>query len=244
MLTTESPVDPMLDALRQSWLKHWPEALAIWSRFTKLSDPRWCLSPTDEKEHGLTGSFAMIRLTDQAVVISLPRVLGHHVEGYGLEVMAHEIGHHIYCPGSLLDHGRMIARMRRGLPTKEKLAPMVANLYADLLINDRLQREGGLDMAGVYKAIGSDSASRLWTFYMRIYEILWSLPRGTLAAVKTEDELEGDAQLGARLIRSYARDWLYGAGRFAALCLPYLLEDEEGLRKSLESWLDCEQAGS
>ena len=29
--------------------------------------------------------------------------------------------------------------------------------------------------------------------------------------------------LGARLIRSYARDWLDGSGKFAALCLPYLL---------------------
>jgi hypothetical protein len=243
MVTTEAPADPTLDTLRQSWLRHWPQALAIWSRFTKLSEPRWCLSQADEKEQGLTDSFAMIRLTDQAVVISLPGILGHHVERFGLEVMAHEIGHHVYCPSNLLDHGRMIARMRHGLPTKERLAPMVANLYADLLINDRLQREAGLDMAGVYKAIGTGPASRLWTLYMRIYEILWSLPRGTLAVAKAEDELEGDAQLGARLIRSYARDWLYGAGKFAALCLPYLLEDEEEVRKSLKGWLDCEQAG-
>ncbi len=39
--------------------------------------------------------------------------------------------------------------------------------------------------------------------------------------------MEGDAWLGARVIRVYARDWLHAAGRFAALVLPYLAEDAE-----------------
>src|SRR4029079_12233524 len=38
---------------------------------------------------------------------------------------------------------------------------------------------------------------------------------------------EGDALLGARLVRSYARDFVEGSGRFAALLLPYLLEDKK-----------------
>ena len=52
--------------------------------------------------------------------------------------------------------------------------------------------------------------------------IEWQLLRGS----ERDLELEGDAYLGARLIRSYAREWLDGSGRFAALCLPYLQEDD------------------
>ena len=58
----------------------------------------------------------------------------------------------------------------------------------------------------------------MWSFYMRTYEILWSLERESLAGVATlEPQIEADAQLAARLVRHYARDWLPGAGRYAAL---------------------------
>ena len=215
-----------LDTLREQWQAAWPEALAIWSRFTRLSDPRWCFTTTDEKREHLTGSFAMIRLDDQAVVISLRQVTEAGIEAFPREVLAHEIGHHVYVPSSLLDHGRMLARIRRGLPDREMFAPLIANLYADLLINDRLQRQAGLDIAGVYKAIRVPEQRPLWKLYMRTYEILWSLPRGTLAEPPLEPALEADAGLAARVVRSFARDWLEGAGRFAVLCLTYLLEDK------------------
>ena len=59
------------DALRQSWEEQWEAALAAWSKFTKLSAPRWCVTLDDEKRERLTSSFAMIRLDDHAVVIGL-----------------------------------------------------------------------------------------------------------------------------------------------------------------------------
>jgi hypothetical protein len=225
--SSPAPAAPRhLIALRDRWSEAWPTALALWSRFTKLSEPRWCLSADDAKREGLSGSFAMIRLTDQAVLIGLDHIAEKRLDAFAVEVLAHEIGHHVYCPGNLLDHGRMLARMRRGLPTLEHLAPLVANLYADLLINDRLQRVAGRNISGVYAALGDKSSDRLWTFYMRIYEILWAIPRGTLAGGKIDARMEGDAQLGARLIRSYSEDWLAGAGRFAALILEYLRKDQ------------------
>src|SRR5262249_34696013 len=156
-----------------------------------LSEPRWCFTPADEKLQGLTDSFAMIRLSDQAVVISLRQIRERNLEGFAREIMAHEIGHHVYCPANLLDHGRMLARMRRAFPTKEHLAPLVATLYADLFINDRLQRGANLDMAGVYKALAGPSKDGLWTLYMRIDEILWSLPKGTLTTGAIPDTVEG-----------------------------------------------------
>jgi hypothetical protein len=203
------------------------------------------LTKAEEKEAELSGSFAMIRLVDHSVVISLRQVAELGLGGFAKEILAHEIGHHVYCPADLTDNARMLARMRVGLPTKEHCAPFISNLYSDLLINDRLQRSAGLDMSGVYVELGSDCRDRLWTLYMRIYELLWKLNRGQLARGKIDGRLNQDSQLGARLIRSYSKDWLDGAGRFAALCLPYLLEDEAArMQKLLAVWCDTRSAGN
>jgi len=233
-----------LEPLRDTWTAAWDPALAAWSKFTRLRPPMLCLTERDALREGLTGSFAMIRLHDQSVVVSLPEVVACGVSGFPVEVLAHEIGHHVLAPATLTDHGRMLARMRWALPTVERHAPMVANLYTDILINDRLQRSAGLRLGDVYRALGAreGSGGAVWTLYTRIYEILWSLPRGSLGGGRTDDRLEGDAWLGARLVRSYARDWLDGSGRFAALLLPHLLEDEKSA-KLIEKLLDTRDAG-
>lgn len=237
---TAAPADDLL----AEWAAQWPAALQVWSRFVQLHAPTWCVTAAEESAAQLSGSFAMIRLVDHSVVISLRQIVDHGLQRFSKEILAHEIGHHVYCPADLTDNARMLARMRIGLPTKEHLAPMVANLYSDLLINDRLQRSAGLDMSGVYLKLGSECRDRLWTLYMRIYELLWKLDRGTLAKGDIDSRLNQDAQLGARLVRSYAKDWLDGSGRFAALCLPYLLEDEETrLQRLLSIWHDTRCAG-
>jgi hypothetical protein len=231
-------------SLRTKWLEAWPSAMAVWSKFTRLRPPNLCLTEVEARQEGLTGSFAMIRLQDQSVVVSLPEVAACHLESYPVEILAHEIGHHILAPATLTDHARMIARMRWALPTMEQHAPMVANLYADLLINDRLQRSAGLRMSDVYRAIAAGgNGGAVWTLYTRIYEILWSLERGSLGGGKTDDRIEGDAWLGARLARSYARDWLDGSGRFAALFLPHLMEDQKSA-KLIEKLLDTKNAAA
>lgn len=235
--------DASLDAIEKAWSSRWEEALALWSRFTKLREPIWCRDAKAERREGLTSSFAMTRFHDHAVVVSLSQVRSHGIEGFPLEVLGHEIGHHVYCPADLNDQARLIARIRRGLPGKERQAGMIANLYADLLINDRLERQAGksLSLDGVYRRLGGGSTDRMWTFYMRIYEILWSLDRGSLAGGSIDRQIDFDAGLGARLVRVYAKDWERGAGRFAALCFPYLEEnDGEGVRIALRGWLDTE----
>ncbi|HSI84842.1 MAG: VWA domain-containing protein [Candidatus Methylacidiphilales bacterium] len=282
----------VLNALRDKWAQDWPRALEVWSRFTQMREPRWCFSEEEEKGESLTGSFAMIRLVDHAVVISIRLVLERRLQDFAVEILAHEIGHHVFCPGDLSDQGRVLGRMRRGLPSRENDAPMIANLYYDLLINDRLQRTSGLNMEGVYVALDkfhrpgaeqkrenaakaaaaskrkkgtppplpphlggspADAPSarnvpdpdKLWTFYMRIYEVLWGRPRGTLAHGLIGPEMEADAVLGARLIRVYASDWVAGSGKFAALCLPYLLDSaKDGSEKAVRGWLDTENAGA
>jgi hypothetical protein len=222
------PLQP--SELAERWLAVWPRALEVWSRFTRLRPPRLCLSSEEAKGEGLTGSFAMIRFSDQAVVVSLPEAISSHVEDLPLEILAHEVGHHVLAPSNLTDHARCLARIRRALPTVEAQAPMVANLYTDLLINDRLQRVAELRMAEVYRRLAPKDPSKLWQLYLRIYELGWSLERGELGAPFDDDRVEGDAILGMRLIRAYAREFVDGAGRFGALLLPYLLEEAEATR--------------
>jgi len=214
-----------LDDLREQWLAEWPRALAAWSRFSKLSSPHLCTSTAAATHQGLTGSFAMIRLQDHAVVIDLERVQRAGLGDYAVEILAHEIGHHIYCPANLEDHARCLVHIRRGLPSVEQYAPMIANLYTDLLINDRLKRSMELRMDEVYQRLPETGSTGLWLMYLRTYEILWSLPRGSLCRHKLDRSIEFDASLGARLVRVYRGDWLRGAGRFAMLCLQYLIDN-------------------
>lgn len=230
--------------LIDSWRAAWPEALAVWSKFTRLRDPSLCASRVEASQQGLSGSFAMIRLLDQSVVVDLPLVTELGLDDYALEVLAHEIGHHILAPGSASDQFRLLARMRRALPTLEQHAPMVANLYTDLLINDRLQRQANLRMADIYRKLQqgrtveacAKGSGGVWTLYMRIYENLWQLEKGELGGAGAENEaderLDTDAWLGARLIRVYANDWMLAAGRFATLLLPYLVDDTDALGPS------------
>jgi hypothetical protein len=218
-----------LDELAATWQARWPEALRAWGRFIVLHDPRLCRSTKQAGAEGLTGSFAMFRLGDRSVVLDLQQVVELGLTELPVEVLAHEVGHHVLCPADLADGGRLLSRMRQALPGLEQHAPMIGNLYADLLINDRLQRSKGLRMAEVYRRLtGKTTAqSSLWTFFMRTCEILWSQRAGTLAPAGVPAATEGDAQLAARLARVYAADWLAGAGGFALLCYRYLNEDSE-----------------
>jgi len=244
---------PVTDPLAP-WQVAWPHALAAWSRYTRLREPQLCTSTVAAAREGLQGSFAMIRLADQRVVIDLEAAAAHGLAGLEVEILAHEIGHHVLAPASVTEHLRLLARMQRALPTLQRLAPMVANLYTDLLINDRLQRQAGLRMAAIYAALAQregPGCGQVWQLYMGICEELWQCPGRLRSAVaenggeESELDLATDAWLGARLVRVYANDWLAGAGRFATLLLPYLVGDAQlpapmrGLMDTLEA---CEGA--
>ncbi|MCA9579710.1 MAG: hypothetical protein KC668_29990, partial [Myxococcales bacterium] len=96
-----------LDALRDAWLEVWPEASTVFSRFTRLRSPIFCFTKEDEQREGLVGSFAMIRLLDLSVVISLRQVRERKLERFAREILAHEVGHHVHAPGNLRDQARL-----------------------------------------------------------------------------------------------------------------------------------------
>jgi hypothetical protein len=218
----------------ERWRAAWPTALAAWSRFTRLHDARLCESRLEAAREGLTGSFAMIRLLDQSVVVDLETTRALGLDDYAVEILAHEIGHHVLAPATATDQFRLVARIRRALPTLERYCALVANLYTDLVINDRLQRQAGLRMADIYRRLAAANATKVepkarasgvWTLYMGIYEHLWQLEAGSLGGPVDDERVRTDAWLGARVIRVYAGDWMTAAGRFASLLLPYLVDD-------------------
>ena len=223
------------EKLLASWREAWPKALECWSRYTRLSEPRWCFTARDLKREGLTGSFAKIRFSDHGIVIGFEKIVEYELEDYAEEILAHEIGHHVFCPGDLIDNARALAQTRLGLPSLEAQAPQILNMYEDLLINDRLFRFHGHRHDQIYQRIAkanSAEPSPLWGLYMGAFEVLWGLERGSLGGGKLKGAADGDARLAARLVRVYGKDWIRGAGGFAALCFPYLLKEK---KKSLSS---------
>lgn len=215
------------DELKEKWNMSWDKALNIWSFYTRLRKPIYVVSDKEKKEYDVDDeSIAFIRLTDLQVIISLENIVKLGLSNYSLEILSHEIGHHIYCPADLTDQGRLIARANRGLYNLNYYAPMVVNLYSDLMINERLFRLNNLRLDEVYSKLNINKGDELWLFYMRIYEILWALPAKSLTKCKISGEMEGDAQLGNRIIRSYSDDWLKGVTQFANLCYSYLVNNK------------------
>ncbi len=230
------------NALKGRWLATWDDAVSLWSPYVQLRPPLLCETDTEAKIEGLTSSFAMIRLTDYSVVISLKQISDLGLQEFPVEILAHEAGHHVYAPADLTDLGRLIARIQGAIPGYEQHAPMIANLYEDLLVNDRLFREHGLRIDEVYRRVKTDNDDKLWNFYMRTYEILWGLPSVSLTAFKPDDESEGDAILASRVIRNFSREWIKGGGEFASICYRYLLESSTP-SKSADIWLDSVEPG-
>ena len=235
-------VDGAMDKLKDQWSAAWNDAVRIWSPYVKLRNPVFCETEKQEKAEGLTSSFAMIRLNDFSVVLSLRQIIKNGLEDFPLEIMAHEAGHHVYCPADLTDLGRMLGRIQSAIPGYTQYASMIGNLYGDLLINDRLFRCHGLRMDKVYIKIKDSTGGRLWNFYMRTCEILWALPEGTLTSGKVETETSGDAILAARIVRNFSREWIKGSGEYAAVCYRYLLESAEPDTK-ISLWMDAVQPG-
>ncbi len=215
----------------------WPRALVSFSPYTRLAPPILCRTPEDEKREGLQGSFAMIRMTDERIVIGLSQIVELALSEHAHAILSHEVGHYVHAPGTLLEHVRLHDRIRRTLPTELRShAGLVANLYTDLLLNDRLQRSKTADIAAVYAALRSEQTSDLWTLYMRAYERLWLLSPNALGPVAT-GAIEADADLVARIVRTFRDAWLEGAPSFALLVAPYL-ESLPKDRAGVAPWMD------
>ncbi|QCB94005.1 hypothetical protein [Cellulomonas shaoxiangyii] len=200
---------PDLDAVADRWRAAWPDALAAWGRASRMHAP---VLHTDDAPD--VGSFAWYDGRRVEVHVDLADAVARGLADHAVAVLAHEVGHHLLSPVDHRTRVRIAARVRAGLVDQDRLVGPVANLWSDLLINDRLQRTGAADLAAVWRALGPP-ADPLMALVLRADEVLWRLPRGTLAGDAAVDE--SAAWLCARLVRVYARDPVGGAGGFASL---------------------------
>ena len=199
-----------MEDVERRWRETWPVALATWGRTSRLHAPVLHTDPC-----GMP-SWAWYSLEDVEVHVDLTVVRERHVEDHALAVLAHEIGHHLLAPVDLASHVRIAARVQIGLVDLDHLVGLVSNLWCDLLINDRLQRQLGVDRAALSAAVGPpDPDDALMLLVLRTNEILWGLDRGALVGEHTAPD--DQALLCARLVRAYSRDPVGGAAGFAAL---------------------------
>ncbi len=206
--------------LAASWGAAWPHALAAWGPSVRMSPPRFVVDGP-----AVAGMFAWFDLADVRVNIDLREVARLGLQDCAVAVLAHEIGHHIMAPADLATTARLTERCRRGLVDHDHRAAEMANLWNDLLINDRLARLSGLDMAAPYRS-GSSTPPAYFAVFLRTCELLWQLPRGELTQVSADQDT--DAALLARHARVFARDPVAGAGGFAALMRKHLADNIVG----------------
>ncbi|GCE77848.1 VWA domain-containing protein [Cellulomonas biazotea] len=215
-----SPADAAaLAEVEARWRSTWPAALGAWGRTTRVHAPVLHTEPC-----GMP-SWAWYSVEDVEVHVDLTVVRERGIEDHALAVLAHEIGHHLLAPVDRASHVRIAARVRAGLVDMDHLVGLVANLWCDLLINDRLQRQAGVDRAALSAAVGPPRADDvLMLLVLRTDEILWGLPRGTL--VGEHPTPDAPAMLCARLVRAYARDPVAGAAGFASLVRTTVPDDQ------------------
>ncbi len=233
-------------ALESQWRAAWPRALRTWSPYVNLREPTFYKSTTDAKTGGMQDTFAQISMLDLGTQIDLTQVVQYKVEEFDVEILSHEIGHHILCPGSMVDLVRLTALLKNILEDQERAAIM-ENLYADMLVNDRLVMSRKMRIPDVYKQVTvytrqQQGDTPLWTLYLRVYETLWKLPRGSLAGTKITDRIDLDAGIAARIIRLFPHRWLLGAKKMAYLFLPYFPELAKSKTFIFPNW-DFEKLG-
>ncbi|MDQ4113500.1 MAG: VWA domain-containing protein [Actinomycetota bacterium] len=174
----------------------WETALDLWG--VDLHDPV-VHTRSDEK------SFAWFGFPPE-VNVDPGELARHGGEGHLTSVFAHEIGHHVLSPSTRVDSLKIRQQMARVIDLYDRqhrldlvaASGFCANLWSDMLINDRvmqLQRarlapDETPDMVQLTRALAAPTLAKglrgaedneLWWVVQRAYELLWRLPEGDLA---------------------------------------------------------------
>jgi hypothetical protein len=160
--------DPNLDALIA---EYWPRAQAHWSRFLLLRPP---------VDSARQPSVAHIDLGTRQVGLH-----GRLIREKGLldcveALLAHEIGHHVRFPGTLVVEARLRLLEKALLPLE---GYSLVNLFTDLLINDALRPALEEQLVRVYQAFQGEAdwqRDPAFLFYLAVYEERWQRDAGSL----------------------------------------------------------------
>jgi hypothetical protein len=149
----------------------WPRAQAHWSRFLLLQPPAG---------DSTQPSIAQINLTTRRVTLHYGMIRKKGLLDCVEAILAHEIGHHVRYPGSLVVHARMCLLEKALLPLESY---SLTNLFTDLLINDALRPALEEQLVRVYQAFdkeGGWESDPAFFFYLAVYEERWQREPGSL----------------------------------------------------------------
>ncbi|MHA1301493.1 MAG: hypothetical protein ACTSO9_18885, partial [Candidatus Helarchaeota archaeon] len=73
-----------LKIIKDNWLKIWPEALRIWSKYIKLREPIFILNNKEVVKYGLTNIPAAVSMADLGVNVNLIVVEKLKLEDFAL----------------------------------------------------------------------------------------------------------------------------------------------------------------
>lgn len=210
----------------EKWNGSFQEACDLWSKFANLQTPIYITSKNEKIYREFKDAIALILLDSRRIVISYEQIKKMGMEEFSKEIIAHEVGHHMRYPSDLIHHGKLLGRMRRALLEFGDRSPRILNMFQDILINDKLQTEDGLNMSGIYEKMTENAAKNsptgkpefdpLWQFYMRTFEILWD-KHGKLTP-PVIPEVEFQAKTAADLIMNTGSDIIINsAGKYASI---------------------------
>jgi len=177
------------------WRDAWARAQRFWDASVALSAP---IEAPDDR------AIAWIDLSTRQTCVAYRRLAALGLSDRLYTLYAHEVGHHIRYPHTLLRLRRLQLFLRQELPAllesralqRQAQAPpgagegrfdFLLNLFLDILINHHLAVGAGLedpfldDIVALYRGLVTDANATLG-FVMAVYESLWSLPEGELVS--------------------------------------------------------------
>jgi hypothetical protein len=209
----------------------WQTALKFWSAFPRaFPSPQLHTDPQHLLALNLSHDLARVHLRSGSVLLN-----GLRLKEAGLLtklplILAHEAGHLLFSPASLLVQRKSLEILQSHLPNAIPELPHLANLWQDLLINQRLYQAHQTELISLIKALCPTQPTPLWQWVLRGYEYLWHLAPGSLIPLSNDPSLEADASDLADLVHGFQYNDLGGLAGFAQLCKTYLDQESRPFR--------------
>lgn len=208
----------------------WQVAQACWSPYLRLAPPELIQAPAGQPRY-----LAQVRLKQQQIQLDLDYLETRQLSPHLTMLLAHEIGHIAYCPGSLELYARMLTYTHAAIQSEQRQQPaleaqqsavqaqLILNVYLDLLVNQRLFLNHH-PIQALLQAIAPAQPGKFMQWQGQIYGLLWNLPAlfAGSAPAETQNAAYSLALLAADLIEVCATSFETGADAFARLALGFL----------------------
>lgn len=200
----------------------WNKVKEFWTH-VNLDKPRVYIK---EEREGLGEEIAAFDQANKKVYVdeaNLEKRLGKDKFG---TVLNHEVGHHKLCPVNLREYFRLTANAYK-VTKNIKLAKLVENLFADLVVNTHLYKEGNKQIVDVYKEFSKQNDSKMWQFYIATFENMLEKP-GIINNKEMKEEMRKDAaKLGEMMSKSVYKqsEWPKSIRELAKYVKKYMEQD-------------------